>query len=418
MGTIDIHELKQRATNMLEKKGYTEKSIGNFSYTWNALVRYMSERGISEYSSLVGSSFLENHFKEKLLGNLSKSDQAYIHRIRVLDNLIKEGSVYFRKKEDCPYVFDGDIGTPFISFLLNIEKTCSASTLRNYRCYLYQFYLFLRDSNLDLKKFNTQTALWFISYLEGKSFTTNKKTHIVEHVRVFVISLTEQGYIEEKDVAVWRKAFKTKYIHRPHVPAIYTEEEIGALLKAVNRGSNVGKRDYAMLLLAIRYGLRAGDIVGMRFSNINWEENVISFRQSKTGSFAKFDLTEEIGSAIADYLQFARPNVKDPHLFLAMRAPYGKISVGALESCVTKWMRYADIDFSDRRHGPHSLRHTLATRLLEAGTSMPVISEVLGHSTIESTKTYIRVNTHMLAHCALEVPFVANDFYSNIYGKD
>lgn len=418
MGTIEIHELKQRATNMLKENGYTEKSIGNFSYTWNALVRYMSERGISEYSSSVGSSFLENHFKEKLLGNLSKSDQAYIHRVRVLDNLIKEGSVHFRKKGSCPYVFDGDIGTPFVSFLQNIEKTCSACTLKNYRFYLYQFYSFLRDSKLDLKKFNSQAALWFIRHLEDKSFSTNKKTYIVEHVRVFVISLTEQGYTEEKDVAVWRKAFKTRYVPRPHVPAIYTEEEIGALLKAVNRGSNVGKRDYAMLLLAIRYGLRAGDIVDMRFSNINWEENAISFRQSKTGSLAKFELTEEIGSAIADYLQFARPNVKNPHIFLSMVAPYGKISVGALESCVTKWMRYANIDFCDRRHGPHSLRHTLATRLLEAGTSMPVISEVLGHSSIESTKTYIRVNTHMLAHCALEVPLIANDFYDSIYGKD
>lgn len=415
MNTVDIKKLKQRATELLQANGYTEKSIGNFSYTWNALIRYMSERGISEYTSSVGSSFLEFHFKEKLSAALSKSDKAYVHRVKVLDYLLEEDSLLFRTK-DCPYVFEGDIAEPFLLFLQYIEQTYSPYTLRNYRRYLYEFYTFLCESKFELKLLSPQSALWFIGYIEKKAFATDKVKHIIESVRVFVIWLAGQGFLKENNPRIWRSVFKTKYVHRPHVPAIYSEEEIDALLKAVNRASNVGKRDYAMLLLAVRYGLRASDIVGMCFSNIDWEINRISLRQSKTGTFASFELTEEVGNAIADYLQFARPDVKDPHIFLKMNAPYCSISVGALESCVTKWMQYADIDISKRKHGPHALRHTLATRLLEVKTPMPVISEILGHNSIESTKTYIRVNMDMLMRCSLEVPCVSPTFYEIVYG--
>ena len=400
---------------MLQANGYTEKLIGNFSYTWNALIRYMSERGISEYTSSVGSSFLAFHFKEKPYGGFSKSDKAYVRRVKVLDNLLEKDSLFFKTK-DCPYVFKGDIGEPFLLFLQYIEQTYSPSTLRNYKPYLYEFYIFLWESKLDLKLLSSQSALWFIGYIGKKTFTANKVKHIIEHVRVFVLWLAGQGFLKEKDLHIWRTVFKIKYVHRPHVPAIYSEEEIDLLLKAVNRASNVGKRDYAMLLLAVRYGLRASDIVGMCFSNIDWEINRISLRQSKTDTFVSFELTEEVGNAIADYLQFARPDVKDPHIFLKMNAPYRSISVGALESCVTKWMKYADIDIGKRKHGPHALRHTLATRLLEVKTPMPVISEILGHNSIESTKTYIRVNMDMLMHCSLEVPYVSPTFYEIIYG--
>lgn len=418
MNTVDIKKLKQRATEMLQANGYTEKSIGNFSYTWNALIRYMSERGISEYTSSVGSSFLEFHFKKKASEPLSKSDKAYIHRVKVLDYLLEEDSLLFRSKADCPYVFEGEIGVPFLLFLQNVEQTYSPSTFRNYRLYLYEFYIYLCESKLNLKLFSSQSALWFIGYIEKKAFTADKVRHILEHVRVFLMWLTCYGFIKGKNLHMWRKIFKTKYIHRPHVPAIYSEEEIGALLKAVNRASNVGKRDYAMLLLAARYGLRAGDIVEMCFSNIDWENNRISLRQSKNSTFISIELTEEVGDAIADYLQFARPDVKDPHIFLKMHAPYDRISVGTLESSVTKWMQYAGIDFSNRKHGPHALRHTLATRLLEVRTPMPIISEILGHNSIESTKTYIRVNMDMLMHCSLDVPFVSHSFYEKIYGAD
>ena len=78
-------------------------------------------------------------------------------------------------------------------------------------------------------------------------------------------------------------------------------------------------------------------------------------------------------------------------------------------------MLRAGIDFTDRKTGPHALRHSLATNLLGANATLPVISEILGHSSTESTKTYLRVNMDLLRQCALDVPFVPSSFYENLY---
>ncbi|WP_025069275.1 tyrosine-type recombinase/integrase [Bacteroides gallinarum] len=92
------------------------------------------------------------------------------------------------------------------------------------------------------------------------------------------------------------------------------------------------------------------------------------------------------------------------------------MKASGLGSNLADWMRAAGIDSTGRKHGPHALRHSLATNLLGVNEPIPVISEILGHSTAESTTVYTRVNVDMLRQCALDVPFVSSSFYDNLYG--
>lgn len=195
------------------------------------------------------------------------------------------------------------------------------------------------------------------------------------------------------------------------MPSTFTDEEIEALLRAVDRGSPKGKRDYAILLLATKLGLRASDICELKFENIIWERNVITFNQYKTGKSLELPLLPQIGNAIIDYLKHGRAISRDSHCFIHVQAPYDRMHTSDLGNLVRRYMTLARINFSNRKHGPHALRHCFASALLKEKVPLPVISEALGHKNMASTMIYLRIDITSLRKCALEVPLVPVSFY-------
>lgn len=187
------------------------------------------------------------------------------------------------------------------------------------------------------------------------------------------------------------------------------------MLKAVDRSNPKGKRDVVMILLAARLGLRASDICGLKFENIHWETNTIHLTQRKTKEKIELPLLVEIGNAIVDYLKFGRPISDLPYLFLRVGQPYDKLAEPTLHSIVSFYLKQAGIDNIDKKkHGPHALRHSLAGILLEKKTPLPVISEVLGHTNTESTKSYLRIDLNSLRQCALEVLPLKSPLYQEV----
>ena len=160
-----------------------------------------------------------------------------------------------------------------------------------------------------------------------------------------------------------------------------------------------------MVLMAAQLGMRASDICGLKFENLHWEKSTVEFVTQKTGKATVLPLTADVGNAIIKYLKEVRPASSDSHVFLRMQAPYTKLNPAALHSIVTKAFRDADIVVNPgRRHGPHSLRASLATSMLKNETPLPVISEALSHSTTDTTKIYLKVDMHHLRPLALDVP--------------
>ncbi|MFV1976903.1 MAG: site-specific integrase, partial [Candidatus Scalindua sp.] len=197
----------------------------------------------------------------------------------------------------------------------------------------------------------------------------------------------------------------------PKLPSTFTDGEINALLKAVDRGSPKGKRDYAILLLAIKLGLRASDICELKFENIIWERNLITINQYKTGKTLELPLLPEIGNAIIDYLKHGRPVSQDSNCFIHVQSPYDRIHTSDLGNLVRRYITLAGINYSNRKHGPHAFRHCFASALLKEKVPLPVISEALGHKNMASTMFYLRIDINPLRKCALEVPPVPSSFY-------
>jgi integrase len=187
------------------------------------------------------------------------------------------------------------------------------------------------------------------------------------------------------------------------VPSVWDQELVAKLLAVVDRNSPKGRRDYAILLLAARLGMRSGDIRTLRLDDLNWAAATIEITQAKTDAPLVLPMSEEIGVALIDYLKSSRPSSQHREVFLNLTPPFEPFSEkNHLHYLVKYWRELAGIEFrSKQRRGLHSLRHTLATRLLHEQTPFHIISAVLGHASSATTLIYAKADVEMLRSAAL-----------------
>jgi site-specific recombinase XerD len=264
-------------------------------------------------------------------------------------------------------------------------------------------------NNEGVKQIGDIKASEILSYIEQMDPNAPANKHLALNILKIFFRYLHEHQILSVDYS--RIIPKDNYTKQPKLPSTFTEEEINALLGAVDRGNPRGKRDYAILLLATKLGLRASDICELKFENLNWECNVITINQCKTGKKLELPLLPEIGNAIIDYLRHGRPVSQWSYCFLKKIPPYDRIQTSDLGNLVRKYFTLAGIDCSKRRHGPHALRHCFASTLLKAKAPLPVISEALGHKSLASSMFYLRIDITSLRKCALEVPSVPSSFY-------
>ena len=146
------------------------------------------------------------------------------------------------------------------------------------------------------------------------------------------------------------------------------------------------------------------DVTRLRFADLDWPGNQLSVVQAKTGRRVDLPLLKDVGWAVIDYVRDGRPSSDCPQVFLRHTAPIGPFSdQDHLHQILVKHARAAHVPLGEqRRHGMHSLRHTLATRLLEDGTPVERIADILGHQSVQSTGVYLKSSLGLLARCALD----------------
>jgi len=415
-------EVKQKLSDitpgliqLLKAKKYKEACIKKYIHTWIHLEKYMIRSGITFYCRDVG----EAHIKDRL-GNipycdLKKSEKGKVRHIQVLSEYQEKG-VIIRKRFKVPEItFIGRLGIPFNGFIeysKSIKR--SKSTIQRYKERINTLYLDLRQSGQDISGINASYMVQYLSRLDGTQQEISRNNIIIT-IRVFLRYLCAENLLQNSREEYWMSILKPRSVRQPKIPSVYSREEVERLINAIDRGNPQGKRNYAMVLLAARYGLRVSDIIGLRHCNLNWENNQIVLLQQKTGKKVVLPLSEEVGNAIIEYLKFGRPDINEPYVFITAIAPYGKLTSAGMHRTITNYMRQADIGYEERKHGPHALRHSLATNLLSLNETVPVISEILGHSSTESTMCYLRVDFNQLKQCALEVSCVPSSFYENLY---
>lgn len=188
------------------------------------------------------------------------------------------------------------------------------------------------------------------------------------------------------------------------LPPVIEEAHIRAILGAINRSTRVGRRDYAMLLLLATYGIRAGQICALRLDDIDWRNETIRVRGVKGGGDTMLPLRPVVGDAIIEYLRDGRPSVGSwREVFLRVRAPIGPLRSG-LTNIIKPYARKTGL--KDVPLGSHAWRHAVASRMLANGQTLKTIRDTLGHSSIETTFIYTKVDIEKLREAALEWPEV------------
>jgi site-specific recombinase XerD len=189
------------------------------------------------------------------------------------------------------------------------------------------------------------------------------------------------------------------------IPSTIRREDIERALKAARCDrSPLGRRDYAILMLLSTYGLRGGEIRGLRLSDIDWRHERLRIRHAKTGAYSELPLLRGPANALLEYLQHGRPATPFREVFLRSLAPYRPLcGGGALYCMLGRRLRAVGVVLPGKR-GVHLLRHSRAVSLLRGGVPVKVIGDVLGHRSARSTAVYLKLASEDLRAVALDLP--------------
>ncbi|NLV82994.1 MAG: tyrosine-type recombinase/integrase [Spirochaetales bacterium] len=395
-------EIIEAAKTAMLKDGLSAGYIKSLSYTWNSLLLYSYEKGV-EFSEDLCWEFLSNQYgirHEQNYLSLSGVDKRRKRAMLVLINTLKYGLRSGDKYQCCR--FCALCVDDFNSFLEHRKKQNLSITTINKDIYgLNKLSLYLELSAAEsVRRINSPNVIGFMKWLSAEGKVPMLR-EVAGTLRLLLKYLYHSNFLHEDLSEVVPKVKARKDL----VPSVYSQDEIESMLKSIDRSGARGKRDYAMVLLAARYGIRASDICSLHFENIHWEENSIEFTTIKTGKNTVLPLSGEVGNAIIEYLKFGRPNTEDKHIFIRFQKPYKEIQPSNIHEIVTRAMRAAGVVIQPgKRHGPHALRASIATEMLKNNVPLPVISESLSHSNTDTTRIYLKVDIWHLKRLTLDVP--------------
>lgn len=278
------------------------------------------------------------------------------------------------------------------------HRGTSVRTLQDYRCCLQSFLDGLGE-DFASDQLDASRLRQFI--LErGRSIGLSRAKSTTSALRMFIRFLIAQGKCPAgldhaiPSLAYWRLSTLPRYIQ---------PEEVERVILSPNRDTPVGKRDHAILLLLARLGLRGGDVLDLRLTDIDWHAATICVR-GKNRRLSQLPLTQEVGDALVDYLHTGRPSTDGDHVFVRSLAPFRRFrDVRAISDVAKLAMRRAGVDFP-ARGAAHVLRHSLATSMLRQGASLQDIAAILRHQSIASTQIYAKVDVITLSEIAQPWP--------------
>lgn len=402
--TISLDQLVVRAKHIFQEKGYKKSTMEAYYGTWHQLLKECTQLGITTFSMETCMEILKNRYRIVPNNSLKDHQRNRIRHLKVLADIWNGAEIrrcYQKTGSEPPKIFN--------SIVENYVAHCRAQslaevTVQGKRIQINQFLCYLHENEISQISFLDPTIiLGYVGSLSERGFAEQTQSGILFTLRDFLSFLFRLGKISESCSQLFPVVFTRK---NQQIPSTYTIEERKKLLSLIDRKSRIGKRDYAILILAIQLGIRAGDIRLMKMEHLQWSRNTFEFVQQKTGNAVILPMLENTKLALIDYMRHSRPTIDSPFLFIRMRAPFEPYNnTNTFQYIITSYLKKAEIDYSGRKHGLHSMRHSLAGSLLQENTPYPVITGILGHENSNTTKRYMSIDTEQLRKVVLEVPY-------------
>ena len=370
-----ISELVSAISEEMVRLDYKPSVITQYHIVWDKLCKQHGNRSTADFSMEFGMQSLDEAMRTntKHLGMNSK--YRWMKAIYMLADFKRTGILSLRRKKR-GFFFSEPVKAAFQQFTAH-QSTIgfSEAHIRNTSLYLERFSKYIAHQGLsDIASLSVQHVHGFVNSLAIYELPTIYHT-ICALRRVLRYMYAEGLITSDMSAAVP----KIQYSKKAKIPSAYSKDEIERMINSIDRGNPRGKRDYALILLAARLGLRASDITNLTFSSFKWEKNTIEITQQKTGKLVILPLLNDVGEAVIDYIRYARPKSEVPFVFLKIKGPNDVMSANSIHNTVYTRLKEAGIRIPPgKKHGPHALRHSLASVLLESNVPMPVISEALG----------------------------------------
>lgn len=403
MYTLKI--LIDKAFKELLDSGLSEKTVYSANwYIWNRLVRIYGEDAI--FDECMISKYCISYFKKDIFKidktNLSVNEKRYIlafnRLVQSSKNIPFVKCLKFIKEQPQLSSRSSRILKEYIDYCINDGN--SEKTIKNKYSRISKFMIVIDFDNISADK--------CIKYLNDEKARTSNIEYIIRMrlIKRFIFFCYSKHIISKDILIVWPDKFSNNY--GKHIPSVYSSEEIKLLLESAKNYKNEDNhlRNYSILILLAYSGIRITDVVNLKLSDINWRENSITFIQHKTQRKHQVPLIPEIGNSIIEYLLNERHKGSS---YVFTKENGAQMISSSITTIINNYFCISPIKIGDRHYGPHTLRHSIATNLINRSVDLFSVANVLGHSSINCVKIYAKVDLKNLSKCILEAPYICEN---------
>ena len=284
----------------------------------------------------------------------------------------------------------------FFDYLVE-ERGLRPASVLGYHHHLDRFEAYLRRIGVEsIQDLSPAILSAFVVERAGSGLAKSTVRGSAGALRVFLRYAHRQGVLAgDLSAAVgWPQVYRLS-----NIPRSISWADVNEVLAGVERRTEAGRRDYAILLLLVTYGLRGREVAALTLDDIDWKRERLAVPERKAGHSTAFPLSAVVGQALLDYLQHGRPETSDRHVFFRAVAPRQPIGAAAVSSLARHYLLKAGVQVP--RPGSHTLRHSAVQRLVDANFDLKTIGDFVGHRSPRSTEVYAKVAVEALREVAL-----------------
>lgn len=380
--------------------GYTRSSFYDLVLGVSQFARYLAEAGVTDVRQ-IRDCHLRNFIATlpvwECCNGYSMPSVRGSRGARSLLRYLRNGGIIPPEPPDeQPYQWILDEWLAF----LDRHRGVAAKSLKLYRAHVEPLLLDL-GQDATPERFTALSPTRVREYVQRQAprFARSTRKNLVIALRSLLHFAFGAGYLQ-RDIANAIERVPCFALDR--LPRGPKWEDLPKLLATIDRSTSLGRRDFAILLTLITYGVRAGQLRGLRLEDVHWREAQITFPSAKRGRPINAPLTAAVGDALLQYIRDGRPSSAARQVFLSSDPPFQALAATSVYNVVSHAFRLSAIASPHR--GSHAIRHAWATRALAQGQRLKTIADLLGHRSIESTRIYTKVDYTQLRSVGLPWP--------------
>lgn len=393
----------------IQKHGLKESSVTDYQKSlFQPILKYFIQKGYEHYDRELLEEFLFYYEARRKNGEISHSYFSRFQKaVHLLISTAETGYTDFSMRSR-PGTY-----SPTSEHLVLINRILDSAgykgtARKDLLSPMKHFFCYIENRGIDTEQITDRDILLFFN--EASLVNKSSMGRVLRALKLITV------YLKKNSACKLNLDYTMMSVKRGRNRCIapYSSDEVNSVLSVIDRSSEIGARDYAIILLALGTGLRGCDIARLRKDEINWRGGSVSITQKKTGNFLHLPLGGDTMNAIADYILKFRPESIEPYVFLTTDSPPRMLNRCALYKRLRKYKTLAGVAPRDRQ-GFHSLRRTFATGLSTSGVDISTISSLMGHRGIDEDRPYLSYNDEQMAFVAMgcaHVPF-SGKYYSD-----